>query len=63
MYDVTKMLIYIIECTVMGSRFVLLLNAAKNTDNIKNASNKNCSEFDFLQKSQWAHMSISPGMG
>ncbi len=38
-------------------RFTLGLNTAENTDYIKN-----CSAFNFLQKSQWAHMSISPGM-
>ncbi len=29
----------------------------------KNALNSNCSELKFLQKSQWAHMSISPLSG
>ncbi len=32
------------------SRFTLGVNAAKNTDYKKNVSNKNCSEFNFLQK-------------
>ncbi len=42
------------------SKFTLGLNAAKNTHfiYIKNASNKNCSEFNLLQKSHWANMSI-----
>ncbi len=45
------------------SRFTLELNAAKITDyNKKDASNKSCSELNFLQKSQWARMSISPGV-
>ncbi len=34
------------------SRFTSGLNAAKNTDHIKNASNKNCSELNFLQGTQ-----------
>ncbi len=29
----------------------------------KNASNKSCSELNFLQISQWAHMSICPRSG
>ncbi len=39
------------------------LNAAKNTRSIEKASNKSCSESNFVQKSQWAHMSISPTSG
>ncbi len=35
----------------------------KNTDYIKNGSNKNCLELNFLQKTQYAHMSISPRRG
>ncbi len=27
---------------------------------LKNDSNKSCSELNFLQKSQWSHMSVSP---
>ncbi len=40
--------------------FNLGLNAAKNTHPIKKASNKSCSELNFVQKSPWAHMSIPP---
>ncbi len=29
----------------------------------KNASNKNCSELNFLQKTQWKHISIFLGIG
>ncbi len=44
------------------SRFTLRLNTTKNVDYIKKyASNKNCSELNFLQKTQWVHMSISSG--
>ncbi len=52
---------YLEYCGVLKweSRFTLRLNAAENTDYIKNGSNKSCSELNFLQKSQWAHMSIS----
>ncbi len=32
------------------SRLTLGVNALKNTDYIKNVSNKNCLEFNFLQK-------------
>ncbi len=32
------------------SRFTLGVNAGKNTDYIKNVSNKNCLEFNFRQK-------------
>ncbi len=45
------------------SRFTLGLNAAKNVHYIKNASNKICSKLNFVQKSQSAHMSISPRNG
>ncbi len=41
------------------SRFTQELNAAKITDNNKKASNKSCSELNFLQKSYQAHVSIS----
>ncbi len=44
-------------------RFTLELNAAKNTHFRKNASNKSCSESNFVQKSPRAHMSISPTSG
>ncbi len=37
-------------------KFTLGLNAAKIID-FNNVSNKTCSELNFLQKSQWAHMS------
>ncbi len=30
---------------------------------LKNTSNKNCSELNFLQKTQWTHISISPRSG
>ncbi len=44
--------------------FTLGLNDAENTDYMKKkVSNKSCSELNFLQKSQWAHMSISSGSG
>ncbi len=48
-----------------ASRFTLGLNAAaKNTvlskKKKKNASNKSCLELNFLQKTQWTHVSISP---
>ncbi len=29
----------------------------------KNCSNKSCSEFNFVQESHWAYMSISPRSG
>ncbi len=29
----------------------------------KNLSNKNCSELNFLQKTHWTHISISPRSG
>ncbi len=32
------------------SRFTLAMNTAKNTNYIKEVSNKNCLEFNFLQK-------------
>ncbi len=50
-------------CTVMESRFTLGQTTAENTHFMKKASNKNCSEFNFLQKTQWAHMSIYLGSG
>ncbi len=34
-------------------------NTTKITDYTKNTSNKSCWELNFLQKTQWAHMSIS----
>ncbi len=43
-----------------GNRLNLGLNAAKKILIIsKNTSNKNCSELNFLQKSQWTHNTIS----
>ncbi len=45
------------------SRFDLGLNAAKNTDYIKSASNESCSELNFLQNvSGHVSPSISPGV-
>ncbi len=38
--------------------FNLVLNAAKNTNHRKKVSNKSCSEFNFVQKSPRAHVSI-----
>ncbi len=40
------------------SRFALQLNAAKTTEYIKKTSNKNYSELNFQQKTQWALISI-----
>ncbi len=46
-----------------GSRFTQRLHAAKNMHYIsKNASNKSCWAVNFVQKSQWTHMSISHQM-
>ncbi len=45
------------------SRFTYWLNTAKITNYIKKFSNKSCSELNFVQKSQWAHMSISNRIG
>ncbi len=42
------------------SRFTLGLNAAKIPIISKNASNKHCSELNFLRKTQWTHFSIYP---
>ncbi len=43
----------------MESRFTLWLNASENTHFIKKkASNKNLCVFNFLQKTQWMHLSI-----
>ncbi len=39
------------------------LNATKSTHYIEKASNKSCSELNFVQNSPWAHMSISPQNG
>ncbi len=39
------------------------LNAAKSTHHTKKASNKSCSELNFLQKSPQEYMSISPQSG
>ncbi len=41
-------------------KFSLELNVAKNTHYIKKASNKSCSELNFVHKIPRAHMSISP---
>ncbi len=39
-------------------RFTLKLNTAKNMHYVKSFLNKSCSELNFVQKSQWAHMSV-----
>ncbi len=44
-------------------RFTLGLNAAEITDYMKKSFSKSCSELNFLQRSQWAHMCISPRGG
>ncbi len=44
-------------------RFTLGLNTAKITHYMKKASNKSCSELNFIQKSPGLHMSISPTSG
>ncbi len=41
------------------NRFTLGLNTTKNTDYIKNPSNKSCLELNFPEKTQWMHMSVS----
>ncbi len=43
--------------------FNLGLNSAKNTHQVKKASNKSCSKLNFLQKNPGTHMSISPQSG
>ncbi len=43
-----------------GNRLTLGLSAAKNTNYMKKISNQSCSDFHFLEKTQWAHMSIFP---
>ncbi len=40
-------------------RFTLALSAANNTHYIKKASNKSCSELNFVQKSQWTRICLS----
>ncbi len=45
------------------SRFIFLLNTAKLPIISKNCSNKSYWELSFVQKSHWAHMSISPRSG
>ncbi len=45
------------------SRFIFWLNAAEITDYIKKLFKQSCRELNFIQKSQWAHMSISPKCG
>ncbi len=45
------------------NRFTLGFNTAKNTGYMKKASNKSCCELNFVQKTQWAHMSISHKSG
>ncbi len=42
------------------SRFTIRMDVTKNTDYTKNYSNKNCWELNFLQKTQWTNISISP---
>ncbi len=44
-------------------KFTLGLNPAEITDYMKKVSSKSCSKLNFLQKSQWGHMSISPRSG
>ncbi len=43
--------------------FTLWLDTAKNTDYMEKTSDKSCLELNFLQKSQWAHMSTFPQSG
>ncbi len=48
----------------LESRCNLGLNTAKHVEDIKKkVSNKSSSEFNFLQKTQRAHMSVSPRSG
>ncbi len=41
------------------STFTFSLNDTEITDYIKHRTNKSCWELNFIQKSQWAHISIS----
>ncbi len=41
------------------TRFTLRLYAARSNEDIKNASNKNCSELNLLRKSQQTYIFIS----
>ncbi len=47
----------------LRNRLTLRLNVAENTNYMKKVLNKSCLELNFLQKSQLAHMSISPQSG
>ncbi len=42
--------------------WLLELNVTKNTDYVKKTLNKSSWKLNFLQKTQWAQMSISPGV-
>ncbi len=42
------------------SRFTLGLNAAKGMDSIEKCFHPSCAELNFLKKTQWSHISISP---
>ncbi len=44
-------------------KFTLELYAAKISIITKNALNESCLELNFLQKSQWVHMYVSPKSG
>ncbi len=44
------------------SRFTLGMNAARSTGDIENCSNKNCSKFNFLQKTERTHLPFFPGV-
>ncbi len=54
--------IEILYCTKTANYF-LGLNTAEIRILLKKASNKSCSELNFIQKSPRAHMSISPQSG
>ncbi len=62
-YGAPKICVFEIwQCTTMR-KFILELYVAKIILITKNTLNKSCSELNFLQKSWWAHMSISPRSG
>ncbi len=44
----------------LGNRLILGLNAAENTNYMKKVSSNSCLELNFLRRSHWAHMYISP---
>ncbi len=54
-------------CDFIGSFYLQLYllgpNAAKINDCIKSGSNKSCFGINFLQKTQWTHISIFPRGG